>query len=118
MSAELLADPVNTDETAAPRGTVRHRGAPEKGARAPAVIVPSVDTPLFVDDPILPPLDAARYLGFRGDDPARSLRRLNLERSPMPGTGTTRYGYRRSVLNRYLAELADPHSRRPKVRTA
>lgn len=73
---------------------------------------------LFVDDPILPPLDAARYLGFRGEDPARSLRRLNLERSPMPGTGETRFGYRRSVLNQYLASLADTRSRKPKVRSA
>lgn len=73
---------------------------------------------LFVDDPILPPMHAARYLGFRGEDPARSLRRLLLKRSPMPGTGTSRYGYRRSVLNKYLADLEDTSSRRPKVRTA
>ena len=73
---------------------------------------------LFVDDPILPPIDAARYLGFRGEDPGRSIRRLNLERAPMPGTGETRYGYRRSILNKYLADLANTRSRRPMVRTA
>lgn len=67
---------------------------------------------LLVDDPIMPPKDAAMYLGFRGEDPARSLRRLKLKRSPLPGTGSTRYGYRRSVLNEYLAALEKTRSRR------
>lgn len=74
---------------------------------------------MYVDDPILPPIDAARYLGFRGKDPGRSLRRLNLRRDPMPGTGEdARMGYRRSTLNAYLASLADPQSRAPKLRKA
>lgn len=66
---------------------------------------------LLVDDPILPPMDAARYLGFRGDDPTRSLRRLKLKRSPLPGTGSSRHGYRRSVLNQYLTDLENTRSR-------
>lgn len=74
---------------------------------------------LYVDDPIYPPLDAARYLGFRGEDPTRSLLRLNLKRDPMPGTGqNVRHGYRRSTLNAYLATLADPKSRTHKLRSA
>lgn len=75
---------------------------------------------LLVDDPILPPKDAAVYLGFRGEDPTRSLRRLRIKRSPLPGTGKKkeRYGYRRSVLNQYLAELEDLRSRRPKARAS
>lgn len=62
-------------------------------------------------DPILPRLEAARYLGFRGKQPTRSLVRLALERTPMPGTGKTRWGYRLSVLNAYLAELARKQGR-------
>lgn len=74
---------------------------------------------LFVDDPILPALDAARYIGFRGEDPARSLRRLNLKRDRMPGTGREpRFGYRRSTLNAYLKSLNDPSSRMPQVKSA
>lgn len=69
-------------------------------------------------DPILPPSEAALYLGFRGQDPTRSLRRLNLARSPMPGTGTSRFGYRLSVLNAHLAALGDPRSRKPRLRVA
>lgn len=68
-------------------------------------------------DPILPQDESAEYLGFRGKYKTRSLRRLNLERAPMPGRGqTTRYGYRLSVLNAYLASLADPNSRKPPLR--
>lgn len=76
--------------------------------------MPERDT-LF--DPILPPDEAAEYLGFRGKHKTRSLRRLNLERAPMPGRGrTTRYGHRLSVLNAYLDALADPQSRKPSLR--
>lgn len=72
---------------------------------------------LYVDDPILPMKDAGTYLGFRGKHPERSVYRLNLERAPMPGTGVEpRFGIRRSVLNAYLAALADTKSRTPKVR--
>lgn len=76
---------------------------------------------LLVDDPILPMKDAAIYLGFRGANPQRSLYRLvekgHLQRSPMPGTGAEpRFGIRRSVLNEYLAALANPRAR--KVKTA
>lgn len=67
-------------------------------------------------DPILPPREAATYLGFRGAQPTRSLLRLKLDRHPMPGVGTTRYGYRLSTLNRYLESLANPQSRKPRVR--
>lgn len=74
---------------------------------------------LLVDDPILPMKDAAVYLGFRGKNPQRSLYRLNLERAPMPGTGKEpRFGIRRSVLNKCLADLASARSRRPIARIA
>jgi hypothetical protein len=75
---------------------------------------------LFVDDPILPMKDSAIYLGFRGKNPQRSLYRLiqagQLERAPMPTTGPEpRFGIRRSVLNRYLASLANPRARNLKA---
>lgn len=59
----------------------------------------------YVDDPILAPKDAARYLGRA----TRTLRKLDLERSPMPGTGLE-WGYRRSVLNRHLNSLAERYA--------
>lgn len=64
-------------------------------------------------DPVLPLKDSAEYLGFRGHDPVKSLRRLNLERTPLPGTGLVRprFGHRLSVLNAHLASIADPKSR-------
>lgn len=62
-------------------------------------------------DPILPAMDAARYLGFRGKEPTRSLRRLKLDRARMPGTGE-RYGYRLSVLNAHLEAINNPASRK------
>lgn len=64
-------------------------------------------------DPLLPLKESAHYLGFRGKDPVKSLRRLNIERHPMPGTGLARprFGHRLSTLNAYLDSLADAHSR-------
>ena len=64
-------------------------------------------------DPIYPPKDAAKYLGCS----TRTLRRLSVTRHPMPGTGN-RFGYRLSALNAYLAQLASPSARAPKVRKA
>lgn len=58
--------------------------------------------PLYVDDPILRPQQAAAYL----DSSPRTLLRLGLERAPMPGRAGIRWGYRRSTLNKYLEELA------------
>lgn len=65
-------------------------------------------------DPVLLQREAAEYLGFRGSDPTRSLKRLDIERTPIPGTGRVRlkFGYRLSVLNQYLQAAADPKSRR------
>lgn len=64
-------------------------------------------------DPVLPLNESARYLGFRGKDPVKSLRRLKLERTPIPGTGRVRprCGHRLSVLNAHLTAIADPKSR-------
>lgn len=67
---------------------------------------------LLVHDPIYPPKKAAEYLGCS----TRTLRRLNVERHPMPGTGVSRFGYRLSALNAYLAQLADVRSRKPRTR--
>lgn len=74
---------------------------------------------LFVDDPMLPLKEAGEYIGCRGSDPAKTLRRLNIELDPMPGTGNKRprVGCRRSKLNAYLESLKDPKSRTPKVRS-
>lgn len=69
---------------------------------------------LFVYDPIFTRKKAAEYLGRSG----KTLDRLNLERHPLPGTSKTpEMGYRLSVLNGYLASLANPRSRTKKVRT-
>jgi hypothetical protein len=67
-------------------------------------------------DPTLPPKAAADYLGRS----TRTLRRLHLARTPLPGTGTKRpgYGYKLSTLNAYRDSLEDPKSRAPKVRSA
>jgi hypothetical protein len=64
-------------------------------------------------DPVLPLIESARYLGFRGKDPVKSLRRLNLERTPIPGTGKLRpkFGHKLSVLNAHRDSLSDPKSR-------
>ena len=64
-------------------------------------------------DPVLPLRESAEYVGFRGKDPVKSLRRLNLERTPIPGTGKMRqrFGHRLSVLNSYLESLRNPQSR-------
>lgn len=64
-------------------------------------------------DPVLPLKESAEYLGFRGKNPVKSLRRLNLERHPIPGTGRIRprFGHKLSVLNACLASIADPKSR-------
>lgn len=67
-------------------------------------------------DPVLPQKEAANYLGFRGADPTRSLRRLRLERTQIPGRGRPRFGYRLSVLNAYLELLQDPRARTPLLR--
>jgi hypothetical protein len=63
-------------------------------------------------DPIYPPSKAAEYLGVS----TRTLRRLSVTKHPMPGTGRSRVGYRLSALNEYLARIADPKSRTPRVR--
>ena len=76
------------------------------------------DSSLYVHDPILPPGDAARYLGFRGKNVQRSIARLGLKRDPMPGIGTTRFGYRLSTLNAYMAAIADPASRVRRAKSA
>ena len=70
----------------------------------------SIDTRF---DPVLPLKESAQYLGFRGKDPVKSLRRLNLRRDPIPGTGRIRqrFGHRLSVLNAHLESLRDPKSR-------
>jgi hypothetical protein len=64
-------------------------------------------------DPVLPLRESAEYLGFRGKDPVKSLRRLNLARTPIAGTGRVRprFGHRLSVLNAHLESLGDPKSR-------
>jgi hypothetical protein len=62
-------------------------------------------------DPVYTQKKAAEYLGIT----PRTLRKLNIDRQPMPGTGN-RFGYRLSALNRYLARIADPKSRAPKLR--
>jgi hypothetical protein len=64
-------------------------------------------------DPVMPLKESAEYLGFRGNDPVKSLRRLNLERTLIAGTGQRRpkFGHRLSVLNAHLAAIADPKSR-------
>lgn len=59
------------------------------------------DRLLYADDPIFPPKKAAEYLGRA----TRTLRKLPLQRDPLPGTGLE-WGYRRSTLNRYLFDLA------------
>lgn len=71
---------------------------------------------LLAYDPTLPQKRAAEYLGIS----PRTLRDLNLERTPVPGTGTKRpaFGYKLSTLNAYRASLADPRSRKPKLRAA
>lgn len=67
-----------------------------------------VEASLYVDDPILAPSRAADYLGRS----RRTLNKLHLRRSPMPGLGN-KWGYRRSTLNRYLAELDASRSHIP-----
>jgi hypothetical protein len=64
-------------------------------------------------DPVLPLKESANYLGFRGKDPVKSLRRLNLARTPIPGTGKRRprMGHRLSVLNAHLDAIGNPKSR-------
>lgn len=64
-------------------------------------------------DPVLPLRESANYLGFRGKDPVKSLRRLNLERTPIPGTGRQRpkFGHKLSTLNAYRDSLSDPKAR-------
>lgn len=66
------------------------------------------DAWIFADDPILSPTKAAEYLGRA----RRTLNRLKLQRSPMPGTGQG-WGYRRSTLNRYMHDLETSRSRIP-----
>lgn len=68
-------------------------------------------------DPVLPLKEAAEYLGFRGKYPTRSLRRLNLERTPIAGVGDQRMGVRLSVLNAYLARRQSLASRAPVLRS-
>jgi hypothetical protein len=67
-------------------------------------------------DPTLPQKQAAAYLGCS----TRQLRRLTLERTPIPSTGTKRlaFGYRLSTLNRYRDSLSDPASRSSKVKAS
>lgn len=78
-----------------------------------AVAPPKLPSKDLAYDPILPLRESANYLGFRGKDPVKSLRRLKLERHAMPGTGRERprFGHRLSDLNAYLAQLNDPASR-------
>jgi len=63
------------------------------------------DDRLLAYDPVFPPKKAAEYLGIR----RRSLYRYNIERQPMPSTGTKRpaYRYRLSALNAFLDRLKD-----------
>lgn len=72
------------------------------------------ESSLFEYNPILSRQKAAEYLGRS----PKTLDRLHLERQPLPGSGRVRVemGYRLSVLNAYLASLADPRSRTTKVR--
>jgi hypothetical protein len=74
-----------------------------------------VHGPVF--DPVLSIEASAKYLG---DISTRTLRRLNLARAPIPGTGQkrARYGYRLSVLEAYLARLENPKARTPLVRAS
>lgn len=67
-------------------------------------------------DPTLPQKAAAAYLGCS----TRTLRRLTLERTPIPSTGRQRaaFGYRLSTLNKYRDSLADPASRGAKVKAS
>lgn len=71
---------------------------------------------LLTYDPTLPQKRAAEYLGVS----ARTLRALNLERTPVPGTGTKRpgFGYKLSTLNAYRESLAAPQSRKPRLRAS
>lgn len=66
-------------------------------------------------DPVLPPKEAALYIGRKHP---KTLIRLNVERTQLPGTGTKRpaFGYRLSVLNRLLDEIADPKCRKHAAR--
>lgn len=61
-------------------------------------------------DPILRPTAAAEYVGHKHP---RTLVRLGVERTPIPGTGRTRplFGYRLSTLNALVAAWADPKAR-------
>jgi hypothetical protein len=72
-----------------------------------------------VFDPVLPLKESAEYLGYRGKDPVKSLRRLDLERTPIAGTGRARprFGHRLSVLNAHIASLTNPASRIRKAGT-
>jgi hypothetical protein len=67
-------------------------------------------------DPILPPAKAAEYCGCS----IKTLERFEIERHPIPTTGAerSRWGYRLSVLNAFLATLADPKARKPLVSKA
>lgn len=71
------------------------------------------ESALYTFDPMLSRKKAAEYLGRC----SKTLDRLQLKRSPMPGTGVVpEMGYRLSTLNAYLASLENPRSRTKKVR--
>ena len=73
-------------------------------------------TPAPVNDPTFPPKKAAEYLGCS----TRTLRKLELTRTPLPSTGKLRpgFGYLLSTLNAYRESLQDPRSRTAKVRAS
>jgi hypothetical protein len=61
---------------------------------------------LYADDPIMSRQQAAQYLAVS----LSTLRRLSLKRTRLAGTGLRmRFGYRRSVLNRYLSDRNGEH---------
>lgn len=91
-------------------GTERHRGAQGRTEGEPVRQSHSLSG-MSDFDPIYTPKKAAEYLSIT----TRTLRKLAIDRHPMPGTGS-RFGYRLSALNSYLARIADPQSRAPRVR--